>query len=393
MSIYEDVRMLAIGEVGSAPINKKSNYILNFANNLSGVDFICVDEKHGHDVVTPIRDIFKFKTGNLTSVFHSDKLRVFNIDFILGSKTRFYYSYEIFLDTQIVSYIDKFSEDKLDDHLKDVIKPLQVKREIQSVINFMPYVLENCIKKGHFNKIEYKNVLHLLTFLNIPITTKVKSKKLAKKQAKILKAKFFRDDAVIGVYTERYFYMYCMLLQIICLYFENCSIKNKLVKLIEFENNRTYTMDVMYINIAIEFWSKGTTLPFFSKIQRNKLNILDIIKNMAWDIYHWFNTINGFIYKQCDICDINFSLFYTIDKRFLELSKYIKLNCLAVDKIHGATYPFFETQKINNILSLEEQQKFFNTETLHIRNKFRNTKVDTITICKELEQKLLQYAF
>ena len=154
-----------------------------------------------------------------------------------------------------------------------------------------------------------------------------------------------------------------------------------------FENEITCTSDVTFINIGIAFWEQGAKLKFFGKVQKGKQDILVVLKNMAWDIFHWTQTTLNFDVEPKKKANINIPLFYSVDSRFLELSKIIRLKAIAFDRNTRVTYPY-ETDRLSEYLSNEEARVYFNPQTLHARNQKRGY-VDTEKISKELELELI----
>ena len=66
-------------------------------------------------------------------------------------------------------------------------------------------------------------------------------------------------------------------------------------------NEVTCTLDPAFANLAYAYWEKGEKIRFFGTIQRNRKDILKQIRNMAWDIYHLFNTSLSY-QKENDLC-------------------------------------------------------------------------------------------
>ena len=192
--------------------------------------------------------------------------------------------------------------------------------------------------------------------------------------------------------SARYYIHYCMLLKIIYLKFKNSTIKDKIIELIRFQNEETFTLDSMYFNIAINYWKPKSNIPFFSKIQKKQKDIIKVVQNMSWDLFHWSNTTLTFNPKLYNISDVHVPLFYTADNRLYELIKILKLNCVAVDKNTQTVYPFYDNKIIYNYISEEELKKHLNYEKMIIRNKYRGT-FDKKELSMKLENELLSLGF
>lgn len=383
----EDKRDLAISQVVKTSNELRHLAVLDYAKYLRGVDFIYVDNINGIDLLAPIKKCFKITKGEMASVFASDNLKVLNLDCLYRYKKSFSFNYNILLDTQIISYIEKYVKGTLDKNLFEVIKPLKKRRPIQSTVDITLYLTENCLLKESFSDKEIENIFSLFYFLNLPIMSKKKAHFEAVKQTEMIQ-KFYFNSSQISKLQERYYYAYCCLLKIVILHFKNYGIKQKLIELLHFQNYETCTCDYFYINVAIEFWQKNTNFTFFGKVQKGRFDIIKILKNMAWDICHLFNTYLNFTCKGVNDPDINLPLFYTIDKRLLELSKHAKLELVAADHERNQSLPVFSTNSINAILSYSEQLDLLGAEKLHYRNMHRKD-VNTKLLSEKLESELI----
>lgn len=383
----EEIRELAIGSVLNAE-NEGYNYaIKKYLKHLEDVDFIFVDENNGFDFVSPATHMFKLEKGQISSVFYSDKLTVQNLDFLNGKKDRIYVNYDIGLDTQVVSYIERYLSGKLDEVNIPVIMPLRVKRNMASEINIDAYVNENCIINKEFSSKQLLNIWSFFYFLNTPTMSDTEAKIKADESTNKI-VRFVKHARMANVYKERYDYTYCTLLKIVLLNFEKKGTKEKLIELLKFEKEVTCTMDMVAINIAIAYWEQGTKLRFFGKVQKGRKDILNVLRNMAWDVFHWTQTLLDFKTTTRKGADINIPLFYSVDMRFLELSKIIKLKAVAIDKRKNITIPHLESNRLREFLSDDELKEYFGPEALRQRNEKRGY-VDTEKIYKELEIELL----
>ena len=188
----------------------------------------------------------------------------------------------------------------------------------------------------------------------------------------------------VSFYTEEncYFSTYVNLMKIILLKYENISIKEKIIKLLKFYNEEHYVSDMPNVILAIHYFENKSNLPFFSKIQIGMKGSLKSIKNMAWDLRHYYNAIHSFI--ECrNRNTIIFPMIFSMDKRFNEIRKILKTNCVLVDRDKGVVYPYYDMRKLDQYLSKQEQAKYLNIETNMERNARRNS-----TLLRELKSKL-----
>ena len=383
----EEIRELSIASVLNAKDQKYNDVIEKYSKYLEDVDFIFVDETKGSDLISLATSMFKLKKGHISSVFYSDKLMVQNLDLLNKKNEGYYVNYDIGLDTQIVSYIERYLNGKLEEVNMPMISPLRVKRSISSEINIDAYVNENCIISKEFDSKQLLNIWSFFYFFNTPIMSDDEAKMKADESTNKI-VRFVKHARMANVYKERYDYTYCTLLKIALLNFEKKGTKEKLIELLKFEKEVTCTMDMVAINIAIAYWEQGTKLRFFGKVQKGRKDILNVLHNMAWDVFHWTQTLLDFKTTTRKGADINIPLFYSVDMRFLELSEMIKLEAVAIDKRKNITFPHLQSNRLREILSDDELKEYFGPESLRQRNEKRGY-VDTEKIYKELESELL----
>lgn len=378
-----------MAKIGNAPLKEKSKLIIQYAEYLENIDFVCVDEINGHNNIKPFISQFSVNPDEVHCPFYKNKIKVLNVDFLLRNKTKFTYMYDIGLDTQIVSYINRYCIGKLNEELIKKILWLQVARDIESVVNMDAYITENFIKNEKFTKEMKESIYNFFLFLNLPLMKSKTAKKDAKNHLKEIIKKYKVNDGLFSTMTARYYLHYCMLLKIIYLKFKKMNVKDKIIELIKFQNEVTFTQDSMYFNIAINYWESKNNIPFFSKVQKNQKDIISIIKNMSWDLFHWSNTTLNFNPKVYNISDVYVPLFFTIDNRLYELIKILKLHCVAIDKTKHEVFPFYDTRILNKYFSQKELEKHLSYEKMKIRNQYRGT-YDKKELATKLENELLE---
>lgn len=382
-----EIREMAIDKVCGASNEERMAIFNQYLEYLNNVDFIYVDLQRGKDIISNVINMFSVMRGEISSVFYTNKLMMLNTDLFLKKAEGVYLNYDIGLDTQIVSYIERYINGSLDEANIPIVLPLRINRTIASEINIDAYVSENCIISKEFDFKNRISIWSVFYFLNTPMMSEEEAKINADDSTNQI-IQFVKYARMANVYKERYDYIYCMLLKIVLLNFEKSKIREKLIELLRFQNEVTCTGDMGFVNIGLAYWEQGTKLRFFGKVQKGKKNILNILRNMAWDIFHWMQTALNFkVDPQKSAC-INIPMFYSVDSRFLELSKIIKLKAVAVDKNTNVTYPKFELNRLDEFLAFEEQKVYLGAEALRKRNESRGY-VDTEKIYKELEIELI----
>ena len=382
-----EIREMAIDKVCSVNNEERLDVFNQYFPYLNNVDFIYVDLQRGSDIISSVINMFDVKKGEVSSVFYSNKLMILNTDLFSRKAEGVFLNYDIGLDTQIVSYIERYINGCLDDVNIPIVLPLRINRTIASAINIDAYVSENCIISKEFDFKNRISIWSVFYFLNTPMMSEEEAKINADDSTNQI-IQFVKHARIANVYKERYDYIYCMLLKIVLLNFDKSKIREKLVELLRFQNEVTCTSDMCFVNISLAYWEQGTKLRFFGKVQKGKKNILSILRNMAWDIFHWMQTALNFKGDPRKPAYINIPMFYSVDSRFLELSEIIKLKAVAVDKNTNVTYPKFELNRLDEFLSFEEQKVYLGAEALRKRNENRGY-VDTEKIYKELEIELI----
>ena len=61
------------------------------------------------------------------------------------------------------------------------------------------------------------------------------------------------------------------------------------------------------------------------------------------------------------------------NKRFNEIRKLLRINCILVDREEGVTHPYCNMQKLNQYLSKEEQGVYLNIDTAMERKAKRSS--------------------
>ena len=73
-----------------------------------------------------------------------------------------------YYNLHIISYIEKYVRGVLDEHLISTVKPLQIKRTLESEINVDAYVFENYLKNKQLDQVGKLSVWSVYYFLNTP---------------------------------------------------------------------------------------------------------------------------------------------------------------------------------------------------------------------------------
>ena len=118
-------------------------------------------------------------------------------------------------------------------------------------------------------------------------------------------------------------------------------LEKKMNALLEFMNNEACRMMQPELNLAKLYFTDGNAHGFFGKIHSANKNILEQLKNMAWDLMHlrfmdysctMFNSKKG---------DVLIPYFFTYDRRLQHIRSCYSLKTLAINTRSHAVIPIY----------------------------------------------------
>ena len=157
-------------------------------------------------------------------------------------------------------------------------------------------------------------------------------------------------------------------------------------KLIKFLNEEVYCLVPMFFPIALRYWKNK--LNFFDKIVPNQKRILEILKNMSWDLFHWQNAMLTFNPNIYEISDVYVPIFFTMDKKFKKVIQAIKINCVVIDKQRNLIFPYYDLSEFDSLFSKKEMQELLGINQYKIREENRG-KADRKALEKRLENEII----
>lgn len=268
--------------------------------------------------------------------------------------------YSVSLDTQGISCLEPYLKKKDNNRLpKDFKEVLNFLVENNVNIDPMPYIIENIhnIK----NKDSIKRIKEKLkayeVLKNIDIEQYQENNKVVtlKSEMDIEKEIEAYLDLMIefkeNYYKEiegNYNLRYCLLLNMILINLKSKKSANeKLYEFIEFCNSEIFTISLRELIIADRYFKIGQNFRFFGKIQKGRVDI-ELIKNMAWDLYHISELEIKFLTGD-EEADYNIQSFLTFDKRLIEMIELYSLKAICVSKDKKEIYPFYDMRNFVNM--------------------------------------------
>ena len=138
----------------------------NYFDVIKDYVFTFVDNEVGKNNYKFMLDVLQINPQFIFTPFHSNNLYTLNAKFV-STLSPLSYFFDISLDTNIVSYIDKFQRNAdLDGKPLEIVKSLGKHRQIASTINLSPYLNENCLFEGQINPHYKETIYNFFYYLN-----------------------------------------------------------------------------------------------------------------------------------------------------------------------------------------------------------------------------------
>lgn len=194
--------------------------------------------------------------------------------------------------------------------------------------------------------------------------------------------------------------IYCLLLKMAQIQLkEGGSEKfSKINSFVEFMHENISAIFMRETVIAMEYFKKGQNLRFFGKIQKNRDDVLDNLKNMAWDLWHLRQSEEALTFRP----DINaryfFPAFLTLDNRLIEILKLYSLKACAIPPEGNKPIPFHDGDFAADVKAYckDGEQillKYFTEMARKERERRRKVDKDQIyALISELEKDVLSVA-
>ena len=119
------------------------------------------------------------------------------------------------------------------------------------------------------------------------------------------------------------------------------TLEEKMDMMCRYMKEELRTILIAELILSKKYFERGQSFNFFGKVQRGRVDLLETLKNMAWDLYHLRLLEYECVWPTNPYADIFVPYFYTYDKRLLEARECYKLEALAIDKRTRSHYPFY----------------------------------------------------
>lgn len=243
----------------------------------------------------------------------------------------------ISFDTQTISYLDRYykgQEREMPSNIKCVLELMKLR---QIGVDNIPYLMENLLLSNR-NEESVKDTLLSFEalFYNAkrPIRNKIYIMKTLRNFKKMRKN---------FEYKRMYYLLYIILMKMsyIQLRHNKKTLEEKMNMMCRYMKEELRTILIAELILAKKYFERGQSFNFFGKVQRGRVDLLETLKNMAWDLYHLRLLEYECVWPTNPYADIFVPYFYTYDKRLLEARECYKLEALAIDKRTRSHYPFY----------------------------------------------------
>ncbi|HIF9272819.1 TPA: hypothetical protein ACX6QR_000799 [Photobacterium damselae] len=400
-----------IAEIATADTLIESISIFNQTQDLlEDCKFIFASEKGA----TPGLSVkFDFQDGSaIRSLFNTENVLVLDKETfkeMLTGNAHFQIDYSISLDTQALSYLEPYIngfENKLPNDYKDIFSFI-CRDDV--FVDALPYVYENYqnIHKPNapekiFNKLKAYEILRTLDKFAFENESIIKSKctdaELIKKTQEHI-ARMYLDmtnNNFIETLNVRFNNQYAYLLKMISIQLKNPkrSTNSKIIEFLDFCHKDVSFIGLRETLVANAFFKHGQKFKFFSKIQKNKKDIFDIIKGMAWDLFHIRQMEFLATIRTNKSARYNFPAFLTCDKRLIDIIDLYPMKCLAYIESNHEPMPFFDVDILQSLSdNLDKQHEIYNNyfspDKVEIRSNNRELSTNKLKeLVKDLEVEL-----
>lgn len=389
-----DEQRALIQEIATAEFFSESLALFNVTKEMLGdCKFIFAADNGPLPGLSVGRD---FENGSaVRSLFSTERVLVLDketLNEMSKGTAKFQIDYSISLDTQALSYLEPYiigNSSKLPKDFKEIFSFIS---QGNVFVDPLPYIHENYQNLTNeksaeriFSKLKAYEVLRNLDIGELENKSIVKASISEEELMSITQQQISRmyrdlDNAPYMKELDISFnYQYAHLLKMICIQLENPK-KSRYQKISEFLDFCHFDVSAIgfrEIFIACEFFEKGQKLGFFSKIQKNKKDLFQIVKGMAWDLYHIRQMERASTMRPDQRARYFFPSFLTCDKRLVEVLDLYPLKCLAY--IEGAyePMPFFNRDIVGTLTKTDIEKdeilnKYFIESKVNYRSKNRD---------------------
>ncbi len=287
------------------------------------------------------------------SFFVQNKINYIGRRILLAPKNMCTNEKNVTFDTQIISYFKSEEKGKkININLSPIKQFMTSCKKVQ--FDYAPFIIENYLSHNYDNQMLIKEIDEMektyYKFINHP--------ELYKNSYAEQVVSFITKPQILERLDNQYKRIYARLLAIVWVRLK-CQTPNKNIqyeKLCNIFSNELFDYAIPELSIAYDFYhGNSSTVKFFKKIQKNRENLIEDIKNMSWDIFNLRSALEQCPYTSSDLF---VPYFATYDKGLIDIFIYFQLDALAVCRRTKEFFPYFHINKV----PLELQRKYFSVD-------------------------------
>lgn len=279
----------------------------------------------------------------IRSLFRSERVFVLDAETaqeMENGEASFPIDYSISLDANTMSYLEPYIAGRSGRTPKDFGEVFAFIARPDVHVDPMPYITEKLFKLADNKKPEamYNNLIAYEVLRTIDVewfqrhgevrSTLTGTELAALAQNHMSRMYFdFANKPFMKAIAKRYHYIYACLLKMTAIQLKapGAPPSKKLATFVEFCHSTLSSMAVREIAVAKAYFHKGQNHKFFHDVQKNKKDILNIVRNMAWDMCHVRQLEQSFAQKPSDTARYFFPALLTYDQGLIEI---MDLYCL-----------------------------------------------------------------
>lgn len=352
----------------------------------------------------PNISIFSGYENEFKSLFDNNNLTFIN-KYIADSKKsnitpKFILDYSISMDTQFVSYIEKYFQNK---RFEDEIKFEEILYKlIDNNINvdYIPYLIENMSKGTPIEGVR-QNLKEVIRFFCLDKNSSllIKNMKVSNEQDFLKKYNSISNSLnnnnsklLYNHFNYMYKLLYLILLNIVYINKKENTFIQKIDKLLSFMH---YDMNAIFAReliIASKFYELDDKVIFFGKVREINKKTIPRLKNMAWDLALIRMLEYSFKLRPNLNAEFYISYFLTFDKGLSQIIDFFPLKTIfTLEKDN-----FFQTIPYIEIINFFKQnnldEKYYSNEAREFRrNNLDKTESKYDYLISQMEYKIEEF--
>lgn len=352
----------------------------------------------------PNISIFSGYENEFKSLFDNNNLTFIN-KYIADSKKsnitpKFILDYSISMDTQFVSYIEKYFQNK---RFEDEIKFEEILYKlIDNNINvdYIPYLIENMSKGTPIEGVR-QNLKEVIRFFCLDKNSSllIKNMKVSNKQDFLKKYNSISNSLnnnnsklLYNNFNYMHKSLYLILLNIVYINKKENTFIQKIDKLLSFMH---YDMNAIFAReliIASKFYELDDKVIFFGKVREINKKTIPRLKNMAWDLALIRMLEYSFKLRPNLNAEFYISYFLTFDKGLSQIIDFFPLKTIfTLEKDN-----FFQTIPYIEIINFFKQnnldEKYYSNEAREFRrNNLDKTESKYDYLISQMEYKIEEF--